>query len=390
MGLATVDRRRLAFERFGDYPRSVDFFATAARGTEGALRDELRELGLSGVRADRGGVHFCGGWQDGWRACLWSRIAVRILASVGEFHTPHAAALYEAVRSIDWLAFLTPRHTLAVRATGKSSAMNHTLFIAQKTKDAVIDQIRDACGQRPSVDLRDPDLHITVHLVRDRATVYVDLSGQPLHRRGYRRQMVPAPVKETLAAAVLRLAGWDRTRPLIDPMCGSGTFPIEAAMWARNIAPGLLRPRFGFERWVHYDRASARAFENMRLQARQAIRTDGPMILASDVDERAVQATKVNARAAGVDFEVSVRPVTAIEPTLPPGMVVVNPPYGERLACAPGLYREMHDTFAALHGHSIVILAGSRDIVRTVRSGYRSRTVFNGPVECRLIHYEVP
>lgn len=368
----------------------MDFFATAAKGTEGALRDELRELRLRGVRADRGGVHFSGDPQDGWRACLWSRIAMRVLAPLGSFEAPTAEALYDGVRALDWSPFLTPRQTLAVSATCRSSALTHTQFIAQKTKDAIVDALRDRLGARPSVDVKDPDVHITVHLVKDRATVYVDLAGEPLHRRGYRRDMTEAPLKETLAAAILRLAGWDRERPLIDPMCGSGTLLIEGALWARNIAPGLARARFGFERWASFGDAETRAFEQLRDEANEAVRSECPVIVGGDVDERAVAVARANARAAGVALKLARQPVTDVEPTTPPGLVVTNPPYGERLEGGTRLYREMNDAFLHLHGHAIAILAGTPDIARAIGPRFHAHTLFNGPIECRLLTYVVP
>jgi len=201
-------------------PDPLPFFATAAKGTEGALRDELRELRIPGVRADRGGVHFGRTWEDAWLACLHSRIAMRILAEVARFPAPSGESLYQGVRAVDWSAWLSPRHTLAVTANCRSGALTHTGFIAQKTKDAIVDPLRDRFGDRPSVDRKDPDLHVFVHLVRDEAVVYLDLAGESLHRRGYRSEHGEAPLKDTLAAAMLRLCGWDRASPLVDPMCG--------------------------------------------------------------------------------------------------------------------------------------------------------------------------
>lgn len=368
----------------------MDFFATAAKGTEGALRDELRELGLRGVRADRGGVHFAGPLADGFRACLCARVAVRVLAPLGPAFTARdAAGLYAGVRAIDWTLYLTPDRTLAVGATSRTSALSHTQFIAQKTKDAVVDQLRDRLGARPSVDPGDPDVRIFVHLARDQAQVYLDLSGEPLHRRGYRTDAAPAPLKETLAAAILRLAGWDRARPLLDPMCGSGTFAIEGALWSRGIAPGLARRRFGFERWASHDASARAAFEALREAAQEAVRLEGPKIVASDASEAAVAATRANARAAGVRFTVVRRDVSEIAPSEPPGLVVVNPPYGERLAGDDALYRAMTAAFARLPGHQVAILAGSPAIERAVPPRHRAHTLFNGPIECRLLTYTV-
>ncbi|HEU4536635.1 MAG TPA: THUMP domain-containing protein, partial [Polyangiaceae bacterium] len=232
---------------------SLAFFASAAKGTEAALGDELDELGLRQVRVARGGVHFRGPWEDGWCACLLSRIALRVLHPLASFDAPDGAALYEGARAIDWEPYLGARHTLAVSAVGGNEGLRNTQFVAQKTKDAIVDQVRDREGERPSVDRVDPDLRVFVRVEGRRATAYADLAGESLHRRGYRAHVGGAPLKETLAAALLRLAGYRGDRPLCDPLCGAGTIVIEAAQVAQGVAPGLRRRRFGFERWARHD-----------------------------------------------------------------------------------------------------------------------------------------
>ena len=371
------------------FPTPVPFFATAARGTEGALRDELRELGIPRVKADRGGVHFGGGWEEAWRACLYSRIAIRVLAELARFDAPDGQALYDGVRTIDWSPWLTPRHTLAVSAACRSGGLTHTGFIAQKTKDGVVDQIRDRVGERPSVDRHDPDVALFVHLVQDHATVYLDLAGESLHRRGYRTEHLEAPLKETLAAAVLRLSGWNRTGPLVDPMCGSGTFPIEAAMWARNIAPGLMRSRFGFERWACHDATAATKMADLRNFARSARRMEGPEIIARDLDPAALAIARSNARKLGIELRFEQGGVAALQPLGPTGVVVVNPPYGARLDADPALYDEMVRTFRRLPGHTVAVLAGSPAIEQAFRRRPdRWQILFNGDIECRLLVYQ--
>ncbi len=380
--------------------RPVPFFATAARGTEGALRDELRELRLFHVRADRGGVHFEGRWEDGWYACLHSRIAVRILAELSRFDAPDGQALYDGVRAVDLDPFLTPSQTLAVSASCRSGGLTHTGFIAQKTKDAVVDRIRDRVGSRPSVDRKDPDVALFVHIARDRATLYLDLSGESLHRRGYRAAHLEAPLKETLAAAVLRLAGWDRATALVDPMCGSGTIPIEAALWAHNIAPGLLRTRFGFERWASHDATSRARMRDLRDAARAARRPDGPVILGRDIAPGAVDLARSNALKAGVVVRFEAGPVSALAPFpapesgpppgAPAGFVICNPPYGERLDADPALYRGMADAMKAMPGHRVAVLAGSRSIEAAFRRPPdRWQILFNGDIECRLLVWQM-
>lgn len=369
----------------------MDFFATAAKGTEGALRDELRELRLPGVRADRGGVHFTGTFEDGWRACLRSRIAVRVLAWRATFPAKTGEELYDGVREVDWSPFLTKDRTLAVKATCRSSALTHTQYIAQKTKDAIVDQLRERLGARPSVAPDDPDVRIVVHLVKDEANVYLDLAGDSLHLRGYRTRIGEAPLKETLAAAIVRLSGWDRKRPLVDPMCGSGTIAIEAAAWARRIAPGLARPRFGFERWAYFDGTMAARMKELREEARAEALPKGPDVRASDMDPEALAIAKANAKDAGVMLTIEQRDVKRLAKTEPPGVIVTNPPYGERLAADRELYEAMGNAFAKLHGHTVAVLAGGSMIERAIPlTPARWLLLFNGAIECRLLTYEVP
>lgn len=372
----------------------MDFFATAAKGTEPALRDELRELRFRGVRADRGGVHFAGDMREGFRACIELRTAMRVLLLLAEFDAPDGEALYEGVRGVDWRLYLSARHTLAVRAACRSSNLTHTQFIAQRTKDAVVDQLREKVGARPSVDLEDPDVSLFVHIVRDKATLYADLAGEPLHRRGYRTSGGEAPLKETLAAAILRMSGWDRRRPLMDPMCGSGTLPIEAALWARGIAPGLARERFGFERWAAHDAAAAESASELRKEARARIQREGPPVMGADIDGVALDTARANARRAGLALRFeqrSVRDLAPSDPALGPGMLVTNPPYGERIEATRDLYRDLGAGLARLHGYRAGILAGTPEIPRSIHlRPEKTLIVYNGAIECRLLSYEIP
>ncbi len=368
------------------------FFATAAKGTEPALRDELRELRLRGVRADRGGVHFEGAMADAARACVWSRVAVRVLLEVAVFEARDGDALYAGARAVDWSTWMTARTTLAVRANCRSSRLTHSQFVAQKTKDAVVDALRDRLGERPSVDRDDPDALLAVHVARAVATLYLDVGGSSLHERGWRAKAGAAPLRETLAAAVLRLSGWDRARPLVDPMCGAGTLAIEAAAWSRRMAPGLGRKRLGFERWASHDDAERRAVAEMRAEARAAVLPGGPPVFASDVDPRAVALARENARRAGVELTVERRDVRDLAPLEPAGFVVSNPPYGERLAADATLYDELARALRGMAGHTVGLLAGTPDIPAAMRRALRREAdrwwlLYNGPIECRLLVY---
>jgi 23S rRNA G2445 N2-methylase RlmL len=366
------------------------FFATAAKGTEPALRDELRELRLPGVRADRGGVHFEGDLGHAARACVWSRVAVRVLLEIAQFDARDGEALYEGARAVAWSAWLTPQTTLAVRATCRSSQLTHSQFVAQKTKDAIVDSLRDQLGARPSVDRDDPDVGVAVHLAKDQATVYLDVGGMSLHERGWRALAGEAPLRETLAAAILRLSGWDRSSPLVDPMCGAGTIAIEAAAWARKLAPGLGHRRFGFERWASHDDAEQRAMAELRASARAQALPHGPPVLARDVSPRLLELAERNARSAGVELVLERRDVRDLEPTQPPGFVVTNPPYGERLDGDFALYDGMARAFRALRGHTVAVLAGTPAIGDAMRrQPDRFWQLYNGPIECRLLVYTI-
>ena len=317
------------------------FFVTAARGTEVALRDELKELRMRKVRADRGGVRFLGSYEDALRVCLESRIAVRVLLSLATLPVQNQEELYAAASTVAWERILDATRTLAVSAVSKDEALRHTGFVAMKVKDAIVDRLRDRdhAGRRPDVNREDPDVGVFVHVSKGVASFYADVSGRSLHERGFRRRIGEAPLKETLAAAVLRLSGWDRMSPLVDPMCGSGTIAIEADLWAREIAPGLAHPRFGIERWADHDAARVTSFAGVRERVRARGRAEGPTIFASDADPAAIDAAKKNAKEAGAHITFSVS--RAADATLPPRNetgpgphIVANPPYGLRLGGA--------------------------------------------------------
>lgn len=372
-----------------------DFFATAAKGTEGALRDELRALRVRGVRADRGGVHFRGPLADGMKACLWSRVAMRILLSLGNYEAKGAEGLYEAVKAIPWEDHLTLRHTFAVHATVRSSELTHSHYVALRAKDAIVDRLRERLGGRPSVDTHRPDLQVVIHLAKDRAEISLDLSGDPLHLRGWRVEAKEAPLRETLAAAILALGGYDPALPFCDPMCGSGTLAIEAATIARRIAPGRGR-HFGFMRWPGFGEAESAAFRQLQEDARaQALPKAPAPIIARDRFADPLEITERNAARAGVlaTIELEQRDVRDLEP-LPEGcQIFVNPPYGERLGGQrlqmEGLYRGFGDAYAPLEATCpLVVLSGSPWFERAfgLRPFWR-HPLYNGPLEVRLLRY---
>jgi putative N6-adenine-specific DNA methylase len=375
------------------------FFATCAKGTEGALRRELSALRLHGVTGGRGGVAFEGKLEAGMRACLWSRTAMRVLVQLASFPAADAEALYRGVRSVDWTEWLTSRTTLAVDATVSSSGITHSQFAALKVKDAVVDALREKLGSRPDVDPRDPDVRIVLHLAQDQAQLALDLAGEPLHRRGYRAAMTEAPLKETLAASVLALGRVPLDRPFVDPMCGSGTLAIEQALAARRIAPGLVRPALGFQRWPCYRGAPQSAWDRMKEEARAGSLPRSPApIVARDLSDKALAAARRNASAAGVAAGIAfeIGDARDLQPRWPEGTLCFNPPYGERLMerrrlQLQGLYRGLGEALRRHHGWHAVILSGSPLLEGALRMKPEiSHRLWNGPIEARLLRYRIP
>jgi putative N6-adenine-specific DNA methylase len=380
------------------------FFATCAKGTEGALRKELSALRLPAVRGDRGGVSFEGRLEAGMRACLQSRTAMRVLLELARFPAPSAEALYEGARTVAWDEWLTIRTTLAVEATVTSSAITHSGFAALKVKDAAVDVLRDKLGARPDVDAKDPDVRIVLHLARDEAALSLDLAGEPLHRRGYRALSTEAPLKETLAAAILALGGVDPEAPFVDPMAGSGTLAIEHALRARRIAPGLSRA-FGFQRWPMYRGGPQSAWDRMKVEAREAILPRAPApVLARDMHTKAIEAARRNVAAAGVAEDVAIERADArdLAPIAEHGFIVTNPPYGERLMSGEedprvqqkklaGFYRGLAEMLDRHSGWTAILLSGNPLLERAIRLRAEvDHRLWNGPLEAHLLKYRIP
>jgi putative N6-adenine-specific DNA methylase len=368
---------------------TLEFFASAIPGTEKALCDELRELNFKSVRLNRGGIPFRGPWSEGWRACLESRIAQRIQILLARFPAPTEDALYNGVRKIDWSDFITPKHTLSVSSVSRGSNLNHSGFVALKTKDAIVDQVRTATRHRPDVDRDDPDLRVFMYLANNKAAVYLDLAGEPLHRRGYRTKSVEAPLRETLACAILRMSGWDRKTPLIDPMCGSGTIAIEAALWAANKAPGLDRKRFGFERWANFGDDEQNQMRELRGMLRGNVGQQ-PKIQACDIDENATELAEANAKRAGVRISIKPRSVLDLQAGGRRSMLVSNPPYGERLQMKEGFCKELAAVISRLHGWRVALLSGTKEYERLISAKPKSSVSLpNGDIDCDLLTYEI-
>jgi putative N6-adenine-specific DNA methylase len=371
-----------------------EFFATAAKGLEEIVANELQSLGLSKVAIEIGGVRFAGDLAASYRANLWLRTANRILMPLNRFHCVSPQQLYDGVRSIPWASYLTPDMTLAVVCNLRDSDLTHSGFAALKTKDAIVDSIRDHCGRRPNVCTGNPDLLVNVHLVRNQCTVSLDTSGTGLDKRGYRLEKGEAPLRETLAAAILALSGWDGTVPLVDPMCGSGTIPIEAALKASSRPPGLTRPRFGFQKWPGY---RADIWEEILVEAKDGVRDNGGIsINGSDVASKTLKYAQENSVRARVEHLISYKNSNfdAIVPPSKPGVLLINPPYGVRLGevkALETLYQRIGDVMKQrFTGYTAFILTGNPQLAKNIGLRASQRIVlYNGPIECRLLRYEL-
>ena len=279
----------------------MQFFASCPPGVADLTAAELRACGATNTRELKLGVLFEGTLETAYRACLWSRTASRILMPLGNFPAATPEELYAGVAAIDWTQHLGPNGTLAIEFGGSSAGIKHTHFGALKTKDAIVDQLRERTGQRPSVELERPDVQLDVRLDRERATLSLDLSGESLHRRAYRARGVAAPLKENLAAAVLLRSGWPaiaESGEFVDPMCGSGTLVIEAAMMALDIAPGSLRSYFGFVGWRGHDRELWQRLVDEARTRREATANRRIVLRGYDSDAAAIRAAIENSERA--------------------------------------------------------------------------------------------
>lgn len=376
------------------------FFAPCAKGLEYLLVEELQALGAQDVHEALAGVHFSGPLETGYRACLWSRLASRVLLRLAHFEAPDEAALHAGVQTLDWSQHLAEYGTLAVDANLHGSHLTHARYAALKVKDAIVDQFRDRYGQRPSVDIERPDVHIHLSLRRNRADLFIDLSGPALHKRGWRQHQVDASLKETLACAVLLRGRWPqiaaRGGALVDPMCGSGTLLIESARMLADVAPGLDRSHFGFLQWRGHDAALwSRLLSEAQQRSQQGRATLTARFFGYDIDPKAVAASRDNIARAGLSGVIHVRQAAITQLQAPesatPGLLACNPPYDERLAADSALYRQLGASLKRhFHGWQAAILV-PRDTPLGRALGLRPEkryALFNGALACELLRID--
>ncbi len=369
------------------------YFATCGRGIEPVLAEELRALGAADVAPGRGGVRFSGDRALLYQANLWLRTAVRVLQPILEADVASPDDLYDAVYSLDWSQYLTPDHTLAVDCNVRDSHITHSKYAALRTKDAICDQFIERAGRRPSVDVDEPMVGLNLHIHRDHAVLSLDSAGVSLHKRGYRPVQTRAPLNEALAAALVLLTGWRGDKSFADPLCGSGTLPIEAAWIALRRPPGLTRKRFGFQGWMDFD---IELWTSLRDEARRGVLRALPApILASDIRGDAVAFAIDNARAAGIGhlLRVEKKDVRDFQPPEgPPGVLVCNPPYGERLGEEKslfGLYRLLGEVFRErCRGWEVYVFTGNRRLAEAIGIEPAAQVpLFNGKIPCRLLKF---
>lgn len=377
------------------------FFATVPKGMVAALLSELTTLGAETVREQPAGVEFTGNLEIAYRVCLWSRIAGRVLLPLLNFKVDSEESLYFNTQKINWLEHFTENQTFAVDFTGTSEVIRHTQFGAFKIKDAIVDQFRQINGHRPTVDTEHPNLRINAYLHHDQLVLSLDLAGESLHRRGYRVETVAAPLKEHLAAAILVRSGWleiaKQGGTLVDPMCGSGTLLIEAALMAADIAPGLQRHNYGFLAWRQHD---SLLWNNLRSDA-ELRRVNGlaklPPIYGYDHDLKAIHATQANVTAAGLADYIHVSRKNLVELNAPKthaGLLIANPPYGERLSDEQELTTLYRQLGKCLKEHFIgwraAIFTGNPESAKQLGiRAHHTHNMFNGGLTCKLLRFEI-
>jgi putative N6-adenine-specific DNA methylase len=370
-----------------------NYFATCARGLEPLLAAELREQHAQDVREGRGGVAFAGDTALLYRANLWLRTAVRVLRPVLEARVESPDELYTAVQTVDWSQYMTPDHTLAVDCNVRDSRITHSQYAARRVKDAICDQFVAQVGRRPSVDVERPMVGLNLHVYRDDAVLSLDSSGDSLHKRGYRPVLTKAPLNEALAAGLVLSTGWAGETPLVDPMCGSGSLPIEAAWIALRRPPGLTRKHFGFMGWMDFD---VGLWTSVRDQARFGVLKKLPAFVGgSDVRADAIEHARANARAAGIGHLVTFERRDLKDfrpPDGRPGVVICNPPYGERIGDERELrplYRRLGEVFAErCRDWACFVFTANAAPWREIRLKPAAVTPFwNGKIPCRLIRY---
>ena len=365
--------------------------AKTFQGLEEVLAQELTALGANDIQIGRRMVSFSGDKEMMYRANFCLRTAIRILRPIKHFTAQNADEVYEQIKAIHWEDYLDTSKSFAVDAVVFSEEFRHSKFVSYRVKDAIVDYFREKTGKRPSVRINKPDMLLNIHIAQTDCTLSLDSSGESLHRRGYRQEAVEAPLNEVLAAGMILMTGWHGECDLIDPMCGSGTIPIEAALIARNIAPGVFRKEFAFEKWVDFDRDLFDAIYNDDSQEREFEHK----IYGYDNSPKAHEIAMHNVKAAGVskDIVLKLQPFQQFEQPKEKSIIITNPPYGERISTNDllGLYEMIGERLKhAFTGNSAWILSYRDECFDKIGLKATQRIpLFNGALECEFRHYEI-
>ncbi|MGE5700762.1 MAG: THUMP domain-containing class I SAM-dependent RNA methyltransferase [Deltaproteobacteria bacterium] len=386
---------RIARKGYDGRMSAYTYFATTSKGLEGVLAEEIAALGGKRAAVSTGGVSFSGDRSLCYRANLWLRTASRVLMKLSEFPAPGPEELYEGVKAVPWPDLFSVRRKIAVEAAVRDSVLTHSGFAAQKAKDAVVDRFREKAGARPDVDAKAPDVRIHLRILRDACILSLDTSGESLNRRGYRAEPSEASLRETLAAGIVLLSGWDGHLPLADPACGAGTLLIEAALIAARIAPGSLRTAFGFQNLADYRPST---WASLIEEAKGSVRLRGiGRIEGGDIAAESIRGAGLNAKKAGIGELLTFRVggMREFSPGDPPGVILCNPPYGVRMAAEGGeiadFYRDMGEAFKRrCSGWTAYVLSGNPHATRFIGlKASRRFPLMNGPIDCRLLKYEL-
>lgn len=367
--------------------------ATTIQGLEEVLADELIAMGAKQVQLQKRAVEFEGDRRLLYRACYETRTAIRVLIPIEHFRVRHESALYSKIKRIDWSQYMNVNQTLAVDGVTNSKYFNHSKYVALKTKDAIVDQFREKHGRRPDVNLISPTLRINIHINEDQCSVALDASGDSLHRRGYRRETLEAPISEVLAAGMILLSGWKGNRPFMDPMCGSGTLLIEAAMIARRVPAQKYRSaKFGFQMWRDFDED---LWKSVKSEADGKIADAKVPILGFDQDFKAVRACQRNVMVAEMEetIEVARQKFEKLERPFEKGVILMNPPYEERIKTGEieTLYAMIGERFKhEFSGYTAWIISSNMQALKNIGlRPSRRLTLFNGPLMCKFQKFEL-
>lgn len=372
---------------------STNYFATTARGLEEIAAQELKELGADKIKCDFTGVHFTGNQELLYRVNLWARTIFRVLMPIKTVKCEIPQQLYDNINSIDWAEYFSPQQTIAIRCTGKNQNLNNSHVTAISIKKAIVEQQQQDTGSRSDIDTRNPDILINAHINNNQCVISLDSSGDSLHRRGYRPAVGLAPLKETLAVALLRLAEWQPNIPLLDPFCGSGTILLEAGMIALNIAPGLYRSQFTFQNWTDFN---SDLWEKLLQEAKNSQKQDLPLIIGSDVESEIVKQAQANAQSCGLEDKIQFHQqhIVDIYPTTETGIILCNPPYGVRIADTEALsplYKLLGDVLKQrFQGWTAYILTGNKELAKKIGLRTNRRIpINNGGLDCTLLKYNL-